>query len=248
MSSSSPAVAAERSPAGPPDTTNAMAGGDGPVAAVDAAITRLDGWLETMRGEGGYAGPIAHWWESCWLYTGPMIDWRYEGIIAGYLELFRKSGDERWLARAQRAGDDIVAAQTADGHFGNSSFQHGPQPGGTPHEAAVDVALLELAQALREGSRPSWERYAACAERNVEQYLLAQLWAGDGFADQPWHLVRVPNKNATAIEALLLAEAVTGRPVMDYVRPAAEVILRHQVTAPGPRQGATVHAGTGEHA
>jgi hypothetical protein len=200
-----------------------------------------------MRGDGGYAGPIVHWWESCWLYTGPMIDWRYEGIICGYLELFRATVDGGWLERARQAGDDVVKAQAPDGHFGNSSFQHGPQSGGTPHEAAVDVGLLALSQAMRERGMTGWEVYAEAAERNIERYLLAQLWTGHGFADQPWHPVLVPNKNATIIEALLRSESVSGRRVMDFVQPAAEVILSNQVTAPGVRRGATIHTGTGQH-
>ena len=157
MSSSWPGAVTETGPAPAAEAT--------PVdpAAVGAAIARLDAWLETMRGPGGYTGPVSHWWESCWLYTGPMIDWRYEGIICGYVELFRKGGDERWLDRAVRAGEDAVAAQTPDGHFGNSSFQHGAQPGGTPHEAAVDVALLELARVLREHGRSGWERLRSTA-------------------------------------------------------------------------------------
>lgn len=218
-----------------------------PIRSVDAAISGLDYWLKSMRGEGGYTGPVVHWWENCWLFTGAMIDWRYEGIICGYVELYRKSGDSYWLARARRAADDAVMSQTPDGHFGNSSFQYGAQTGGTPHEAAVDVGLLELAKAMRQRGVSGWERYAASADRNIDSYLLARLWTGHGFADQPYNPVLVPNKNATAIEALLLSEEVSGRQVMDFVKPAAEVVLSNQVKTPGPRYGATIHVGTGSH-
>jgi hypothetical protein len=50
-------------------------------------LARLEAWLESMRGPGGYGGPVAHWWRQSLLYTGPGLDWRYEGIILGYLAL-----------------------------------------------------------------------------------------------------------------------------------------------------------------
>ncbi|MHB1414322.1 MAG: hypothetical protein ACYC1C_03650 [Chloroflexota bacterium] len=211
---------------------------------IDRTVGRLDAWLESMRGEGGYTGPVVHWWENSWLYTGPATDWRYEGIICGYLELFRRTGDSRWLARARRAGDDVRLAQLPDGRFATSSFQHGPQAGGTPHEAAVDIGLLELAKELRRIGIADWQLDAESAELNIDRYQLT-LWNGRGFADQSYIPTLVPNKNGTIAEALILLEEVSGRPMMDYVRPAAEVILANQILEPGPRQGATVHTGTG---
>ena len=62
---------------------------DGP-SDLSARVARIDAWLETMRGSAskgcaaGYGGPVVHWWRQCLLYTGPGLDWRYEGIIAGY--------------------------------------------------------------------------------------------------------------------------------------------------------------------
>jgi hypothetical protein len=75
---------------------------------IDRAVARLDAWLETMRGARGYGGPVTHWRQQSFIYTGPGRDWRYEGIIAGYLELWRVSGASLWLDRAVRAGDDLL--------------------------------------------------------------------------------------------------------------------------------------------
>ncbi len=84
---------------------------------IDEALTRMDLWFESMRGPEGYGGPVCHWWRQSLLYTGAGLDWRYEGIITGYLILWERTGDERWLARAQRAGDDLVAGRLPDGHY-----------------------------------------------------------------------------------------------------------------------------------
>src|SRR5438034_3584893 len=116
---------------------------------LDIAVAKLDAWFETMRGPGGYGGPVAHWWQQSLLYTGAGLDWRYEGMIAGYLRLWERTGDERWLRKARRAGDDLVDGQLASGHYAASAFELNPATAGTPHEAACDVALLLLARALR---------------------------------------------------------------------------------------------------
>ena len=213
---------------------------------ITPAVHKLDAWLQTMRGSGGFAGPISHWWESSWLYCGPMIDWRYEGILTGYVRLFEATGREVWLERAQQAADDVVAAQLPSGCYRNSSFQYGAIEGGTPHEAGINVGLLELARALRRRNDPAWSRYAETAERNLRSYWLGPLWSGQGFKEQPWDNTLVPNKNATATEALLLYEELSGYSMLDYTRPAVQVVLNAQERS-GPRAGATVHTGTGRH-
>lgn len=209
-------------------------------------IARLDQWLQTMRGVGGYRGPISHWWENSLIYCGPMADWRYEGILCGYINLYRASGQIIWLERARRAGDDLVAAQLHSGKFRSSAFQQGPLEGGTPHEAAVDVGLLELAKLLQELDDETWLSYFETACRNIERYLLAELWDGTGFRDQPWNQVFVPNKNATIAEALILFEALSGRDVGAYLDGVAKIILSSQVQS-GLRSGATIHLGTERH-
>ena len=210
------------------------------------AIGHLDQWFQTMRVGAGYGGPIAHWWDSSLVYCGPMADWRYEGILTGYVTLYRSSRQGHWLERARQAAEDLVAAQLPSGKFLNSSFQQGPMEGGTPHEAAVDVGLLELAKVLREDYDERWRRYFRVAEQNIEGYLLGELWNGEGFRDQPWNETLVPNKNATVIEALALYEALSGRDMSPYLEGAVQVILGAQERT-GPRAGGIVHLGTGRH-
>ena len=168
-------------------------------------IARLDQWLQSMRGPRGYAGPISHWRESSLLYCGPMADRRYEGIICGYLALHRNTGQTLWSSLSvPQAGEDLVAAQLPSGKFRNSAFQQGPMEGGTPHEAAVDIGLLELAQALRASGDATWQSYFEAACRNVEGYLLGELWDGKGFRDQPWNNTLVPNKTSTCQSQALI--------------------------------------------
>ena len=204
---------------------------------IETAVARLDAWLETMRGPDGYGGPVVHWWQQKFLYTGVGADWRYEGIIAGYLELWRRTRDGRWLAKACRAGRDVVDRQLDNGQYAASAFEMNPAAGGTPHEAACDVGLLSLAGALREAGDATWERYAACAARNVDALYIGQLWDVDSrsFRDDPRVASFVPNKAATACEALfLLAElTATARWIDCYALPTLDRVVAHQVQQKG---------------
>jgi hypothetical protein len=208
--------------------------------AISNAVIGLDRWFDSMRVDfptPGYGGQVVHWWNHCLAYRGSGLDWRYEGIIDGYLTLWQRCGDRRWLDKACRAGDDLLGGQLHDGRFVNSQFELNPGDGGTPHEAAADVGLLLLARTLREAEDPAADRYLAGAQRNLEWYWLGQLWHEDTGTlwDSPNTPSFVPNKAATFIEAmLLLAELTADQTVIaKYAIPTAEHILKMQVDRPG---------------
>jgi hypothetical protein len=214
-------------------------------STIDLAIARLDAWLETMRGpnhDQPYGGPVAHWWQQSLLYTGPGYDWRYEGIIRGYLALWQRIADPRWLDKARRAGEDLLSAQFADGHYPASAFEANPASAGTPHEAAADLGLLSLASALKKASDPGFERYAQAARRNLRAYYLEQLWDASlqSFRDHPQVPSFVPNKAATAAEAFFAWSELDSEEnwAIEYALPNLDHILTHQVTAPGRLHGA----------
>ncbi|HVX29884.1 MAG TPA: hypothetical protein VHA53_05350, partial [Nitrolancea sp.] len=201
-----------------------------------SVVLGLDRWFETMRVNWptpGYGGPVVHWWNHSLAYRGAGFDWRYEGIIDGYLTLWRAMDDARWLARATRAGSDLVAAQLPDGHFRNSAFELNPATGGTPHEAAADVGLLLLAGALRDIDPASAEQFLTTARRNLEAYSFDQLWHQPTatLRDGPGEHTFVPNKAATFIDAVLLLSELTTREdlIERYALPTAARILEMQV-------------------
>lgn len=222
------------------------------VTQIDTVVARLDGWFETMRCAGGYGGPVAHWWQQSLVYTGPGLDWRYEGIIAGYLNLWERTGEERWLQKACRAGDDLLAGQLENGHFAASAFEINPASAGTPHEAACDVGLLLLALALKKDGFATWQQYAACAERNLKAFYLDQLWdtSAQSFRDSPTVPSFVPNKAATAAEAFFLLSEVTGDSMWaeKYALPNLDRIIAHQIHSPGSKlDGAVAQNSFGTH-
>jgi uncharacterized protein YyaL (SSP411 family) len=200
---------------------------------IETAVTRLELWLETMRGAGGYGGPVAHWWQQSLVYTGAGLDWRYEGIVAGYLSLWQRTGQQIWLDKAKRAGDDLVAGQLENSHFAASAFELNPATGGTPHEAAADYALLLLAKSLKQAEQSGWEKYLMAAERNLTEYFIGQLWSDEYciFRDSPGGLTFVPNKAATICEALFEVVELNGKNdwLERYIRPTLDKIIEHQV-------------------
>ncbi len=214
-------------------------------SSIDHAAARLDAWLETTRGPGGlqgYGGPVAHWWQQSLLYTGPGCDWRYEGILFGYLALWERTGEQCWLGKARRAGEDLLRAQLPDGHYPFSAFEINPASGGTPHEAAADLGLLALAKTLRGQGEEGWEAFADAAKRNLRAYYVEKLWDGEAhsFRDHPEVPSFVPNKAATAVEAFILWSELSGEEhwMTHYGLPNLERILAHQVRKPGRLYGA----------
>lgn len=217
---------------------------------IDRALARMDAWLETMRCPGGYGGPVSHWWQQCLTYTGAGLDWRYEGIIAGYLHLWRRTGGQHWLDKARRAGDDLVEGQFDNGHFPASAFELNPATAGTPHEAACDHGLLLLAQALRDAGAADWSRYADAAVWNIRSFYLGQLWdeAAQAFRDSPNTVSFVPNKAATACDALFLLADLTEDDswVERYALPTLRRLRQHQI-AGGPLDGGIAQNSFGSH-
>jgi hypothetical protein len=212
--------------------------------AINLATMRLEAWLDTMRGSDGYGGPVVHWWRHCLHFTGAGLDWRYEGIITGYLHLYEATGGQHWLVKARRAGDDLLRGLLPSGSYRNSSFELNPNPEGTPHEAACDIALLRLASALRQHApAEEWQPYLRAARDNLREFYIRLLWRPGRryFSDSTVGDSFVPNKVATLVEALYLLADLSGDDNLmeHYVLPTVNAILDHQVHRPGsPLDGA----------
>ena len=107
-------------------------------------------WLKSNRGNLGYQGPSFHYWKTGFDYTGVGLDWRYEGIIDGLLNLYKKTKDKYWLIQSALTALDPVKLQLKNGCFIHSSFEGNPNEngGGVPHEASIDAVLIRVAKIL----------------------------------------------------------------------------------------------------
>jgi hypothetical protein len=195
-------------------------------------VVNLEAWLETMRQVGGYGGPVAHWWQNRFRYTGPGLDWRYEGILIGYKTLFEKTQNPLWRTRLNRAADDLIAGQNEDGSYRASRFEINPGHLGTPHEAAASFGLLSALPYVEDEVRS-----LEVAKRNLDN-LIRLLWDGKNFNDRPKVSGRVPNKLATLAQALMtLADVTNDSSYHTYAKAALEDVLRYQLKS-GPLAGA----------
>ena len=124
--------------------------------------------------------------------------------------------------------------QLPSGNFRNSQFEQNPGSGGTPHEAACDLALLRLAACLQSQDDARWQNYAAAAERNLRSFYLARLWDAQerSFRDTVDRRSFVPNKAATLVEALIDLAFLRGDSEWAdaYAIPTLEALLASQVT------------------
>ena len=204
-------------------------------------VLDLDAWLDGMHLPDGYGGPALNWAEDSLDYTGPGLDWRYEGIMIGYLNLWHATSNPEWLAKARAAGEDLVRGQLASGNFRNSSFEWNPNTGGSPHEAAACIGLLRLALAMRSLNDASWTRYYQAAALNIKNYQVRHLWEDrrKAFQDGPTTPSVSPDRLATLAEALFAMARLSGDSswAERYAFPILDVILAHQVTS-GPLTGA----------
>jgi len=178
-----------------------------------------------MRQAGGYGGPVAHWWQNRYRYAGPGRDWRYEGILIAYSELFLKTTNDCYRLRLLRAIHDLSEAQSEQGHFAASKFEINPGTVGTPHEAAASLGLLEASQAIKS------QEALSVAKRNLDA-LIAALWdeKGQGFNDSLTARGRVPNKLATFAQALFKCfELSKEEKYLNYARAAIDDVLAFQV-------------------
>ncbi len=208
------------------------------MSSVSWAVSQNLAWLETMKQPGGYAGPVTHYWSDSLTYAGPGIDWRYEGLIPAFISLYRKTNQVVYQSRAIECGDFILRAQRDDGSFLNSSFEANPsfEYSGTPHEAAVCIALFKLANFLREEKMP-FQSYEKAALKNIENIQLTQFWNEKLKTFLQFQKSRLPQKNnilvpnkiATTCEALLHAyDATRKKTYLQTALRASKSILSYQ--------------------
>jgi hypothetical protein len=174
-----------------------MSGAD-PLAALWAWLAS---WLSR---DGGVNGPVVHRSDLKRMFSVHDTPWTQAAVISGLLYLYRRSGDDRWLAWAVRLGDAQCARQHMDGQFRWAGHQDG-RASLLVSNVLADCALLDLAEAL--GGE---ERYIAAAERNLRDYVIGQLYRDElqGFAMAPvdYYAGRdrfILNMNSVALEALV---------------------------------------------
>lgn len=201
---------------------------------IAAAVAKNLAWLESMHQPKGYAGPVVHYWQDCLRYIGPSMNWCYEGLIAAYIALYKKTQDKAFLSLMYRAGNELINNQMPNGAFFNSHFENNPSlaRGGTPHDTAAALGLAYLAEFLKKQKRP-YEQYLVAAKKSLDEYHIKRLYdAKTGLFFQylydRQHL-HIPNKIATLLQLMILVDKLTEKKqYASYIERNAEYILEMQ--------------------
>ncbi|MEK6839558.1 MAG: hypothetical protein AABX72_01340, partial [Nanoarchaeota archaeon] len=150
-----------------------------------------------------------------------------------FLRLHKKTKNDKFLALAQQAGDDLLKNQLSNGIFLNSHFEANPSlgRGSTPHDTAAALGLAYLARYLREKGT----KYLLAAKKNLDNYHFNFLYDKKTGIFRQYHYdkqnLHVPNKIATLIELLLMIYDLTKeQKYYEVVIANAEYILQHQDT------------------
>lgn len=208
---------------------------------LNQVVSNLLDWFTTVEQPRGFGGPVVHYWNNSLSYIGPGTDWRYEGLITGLLTIEKKTNDTHYLEYARACGEYILQNQCEDGTFNDAAFEANPAMGYVSqiHESAVDIALLRLGMRLEETQKGEGTPFIDAAKKNIDRVLIPRFWDDEkktfrqfekGLWDDAPNLF-VPNKIATACEALLLlSRAVGEKKYAEYAIHAGETILSHQST------------------
>ncbi len=210
---------------------------------VGLSLGRLEAWFETMRGEGGYYGPVVGLRGVAPAWCGPGHDWRWEGLLDGWITLHRRTGSPVYLDRMEQAMRELCPAQLANGAFLNSYFESNPLEGGMPYEPALMAAVLRAARYRGEQGRAWPDGVPGMLERFVNERLIKELWNKTLRTFNNWMQsdfdVYSPPAVAAIVETLIEYGALTG--TVDrwapYVAGAAESLLKSQIRK-GPLAGA----------
>jgi hypothetical protein len=178
----------------------------------EQALEMSEWELTVQRPDGG--------WEGGYHGDGkPSIVFNTGQVIRGLLRTAAETGDERFLAAAERAGTWIVSHQEADGSWARANFKGMRRV----YDSYVSAALVQLSTATGD------ERFRAAAIRNCE-FVLANQSANGWFANADNSLFRndvpVTHTICYTIDGLLECGALLGEEAFhDAGQLAADAML-----------------------
>jgi len=184
--------------------------------AIQTALGRLIGWLETWRtASGGYNGFVVHRFVQKRMVQIHDTAWTQAAMIRGYYNLAAKSGEARWREALLLAADlQCSRFDPATGRYFFAGHED-DRYCSLVHCALANCALLTVLPQVDDERR---QRYVEAVQRNTDEYILSRLWVeSEGafrFSEVDYQSLQedrfVVNFNTMAVESLLRLAAVTG--------------------------------------
>ncbi len=144
---------------------------------LEKVINSQLGWLQTMEKQGAYYGPVVHYWNTRFPYSGWGIDWRYKGLVESYIRLHKLTKNDVFLESLKSMGKFILSHRRFDNGFKNCAFELNPsfETGAIPHEVDVALALVYLANYFKEIGL-EYKSFLGASKTFADQYLFLNFW------------------------------------------------------------------------
>ena len=216
----------------------------------ERSLGRLWDYLRSWTAaDGGVNGPVVH--RGDLKRTGATHDtaWTQGPVIEGLVCLYHRSGNDYWLEHALRLADAQCSRLLPDGSFRWAGHED-DRFSALVSNALADCGLLALCEILCDASDGRRrQRYLAVVERNIRDYIIAQLYRRDlsGFCMNAvdYYTGRdrfVVNMNSLATEAIIRLSELRGTAAnAAIVRQIGEKILSLQCTS-DPNRGAFAYS------
>lgn len=195
------------------------------------SLKRLECWINSWQTSvGSYNGIIATFWEST---TGTIQanSVHQTPIIQGYLNLYQRTGNRKFLLRAVAAADLLVNDIGDDYHYRQTASDIPGRPAGPIQDIECDLALIHLYDRYRNEIGGA-TKYLEAVVQNVQNYLLTKWWDGRVLSHH------VANQIAKSGELfIMLYRATHNQEYLQYAMTAGDWLITHQIKR-GPLAGA----------
>lgn len=213
---------------------------------ISEALSKQISWLQTWKTKkGAYNGYVVHRHDLKRMFKIHDTPWSQGPIINGYLNLYQKTKDRRWLQEAMEAADLQCTRLHKTGKYIYAGFED-DRFSSLVHNSLANCALLDLAKVLSDdGAEEAW-KYVKTVKENMDKYIIGVLWDEEfgafKFSEIDYYtpdLNRfVVNMNSVAVESLIKLSDLTGeKKYQDYALRVGEWLITEQVQSNGLENG-----------
>lgn len=186
---------------------------------ISEALSKQISWLETWKTkEGGYNGYVVHRFDLKRMFKLHDTPWAQGPIIEGYLNLYQRTKDKKWLQAALQSADLQCKRLHKAGKYIYAGFED-DRFSSLIHNSLANCALLDLAKGLiNEGNDEKAWKYLKTVKENIDKYIIGVLWDNEfgafKFSEIDYYtpnVIRfVVNMNSVAAESLIKLSSLTG--------------------------------------
>ena len=214
---------------------------------ISEVLSKQISWLQTWKTKGGaYNGYVIHRLNIQRMFKIHDTPWSQGPMINGYLNLYQKTGDNKWQQEAIQAADLQCKRLHKTKKYIYAGFED-DRFSSLVHNSLANCALLDLAKVLiNEGDdKKAWE-YLKIVKENIDRYIIGVLWDEDfgafKFSEIDYYtpdVIRfVVNMNSVAVESLIKLSNLTGETkYQDYAVRIGEWMLTEQIKSPDLENG-----------